>query len=80
MAKKYKISKGNLKEFFSFFGVKKTPEKIQNIIDNDPVLQKLQADFKKMNNKYAGDVQKMKIEKPDRFKWYQSLGLIPKDY
>jgi hypothetical protein len=43
-------------------------------------LQKLQADFKKMNNKYAGDVQKMKIEKPDRFKWYQSLGLIPKDY
>ena len=41
----------DLNEFFSFFGVKRTPEKIQNIIDNDPVLQKLQADFKKMNNK-----------------------------
>jgi hypothetical protein len=80
MVKKYKISKGNLKEFFSFFGVKRTPEKIQKIIDNDPVLQKLQADFKKMNSKYVVDIEKMKSEKPDRFKWYQKLGLIPKDY
>lgn len=80
MAKKYKISKRNLKEFFSFFGTKRTPEKIQKIIDNDPVLKKLEADFKKMNNKYADDIQKMKAERPDRFKWYQSLGLISKDY
>lgn len=80
MRPKYKISKPNLKEFFGLFGAKKTPEKIQKVIDNDPVLKKLQSDIDKIDKKYAPDIEKMKKENPERFKWFQDLGLIAKDY
>ena len=48
---KYKISKSNLKEFFGLFGDKKKPKDLQTIIDNDPVLKKLDADIAKLNNR-----------------------------
>jgi hypothetical protein len=40
---KYKISKSNLKEFFGLFGRSKEDRqaKINQLIDNDPVLKKL---------------------------------------
>lgn len=41
MAKKYKISESNLKEFFGLFGKKDKPKQIQTIIDNDPVLKSI---------------------------------------
>jgi hypothetical protein len=53
MAKKYKISKSNLNEFFSFFGDKKKPSQIQSIIDKDPVLQKLDKDIADLNKASA---------------------------
>jgi len=48
---KYKISKSNLKEFFGFFGDKKKPKDLQSVIDNDPVLKKLDADIARLNNR-----------------------------
>ena len=48
---KYKISKSNLKEFFGFFGDKKKPKDLQTVIDNDPILKKLDADIAKLNNR-----------------------------
>jgi hypothetical protein len=48
---KYKISKSNLKEFFGFFGDKKKPKDLQTVIDNDPVLKKLDADIARLNNR-----------------------------
>jgi hypothetical protein len=52
----------------------------EKLANNDPTLKKLEADFKKMNNTYSGDIEKMKVERPDRFKYYQDIGLISKDY
>jgi hypothetical protein len=51
MAKKYKISKSNLTEFFSFFGKKQTPDEIRKIIDDDPILKKLDKDIGDINDK-----------------------------
>ena len=54
--KKYKISKKNLKEFFGFFtSKKKTPAEIQKLIDNDPVLQRLEKDMRAINDKSKED-------------------------
>lgn len=58
MAKKYKISRKNLNEFFSFFGKKQTPDEIRKIIDNDPVLRKLDKDIGDMNDKAAKRMEK----------------------
>ena len=57
MAKKYKISRKNLNEFFSFFGKKKAPDEIRKIIDNDPILKKLDKDIGDINDK-AGERMK----------------------
>lgn len=48
---KYKISKSNLKEFFGLFGKKNKPKDLKTIIDNDPVLKKLDADIAKLNDR-----------------------------
>ena len=48
--KKYKISKSNLKEFFGFFGKKKKPKDLQQVIDNDPQLKKIDAEIARLNN------------------------------
>ncbi len=76
---KYKISKSNISEFFGFLGKAKTPDKLQKIIDNDPILQKLSADIKKINAKYGDDIDRMKVEDPETFKMLQNVGMIPKD-
>jgi hypothetical protein len=76
---KYKISRSNINEFFGFLGKAKTPDKLQKVIDNDPILQKLAADIKKINAKYGDDIDRMKVEDPETFKMLQSVGMIPKD-
>jgi hypothetical protein len=58
MAKKYKISKKNLNEFFNFFGDKKKPAQIQSIIDKDPVLQKLDKKIADLNKDAADQMFK----------------------
>jgi hypothetical protein len=67
--KKYKISKHNLKEFFGFIGKKKTPAEIQKVIDNDPVLQKLQKDYIALNTKSKDYAEKIKKRSPEIYKW-----------
>jgi hypothetical protein len=62
--RKYKISKSNLKEFFGFFGKKKKPKDLQQVIDNDPILKKLDADIEKLNQQYGKlDPEHVKILK-----------------
>ena len=61
MAKKYKISESNLKEFFGLFGKKDKPKQIQHIIDNDPVLKKLDRDIGDINDR-AGERMKKTLD------------------
>jgi len=77
---KYKIKKHQLKEFFGLFTKKRTPEKLQKLIDKDPILQKLKADVDKLNYKYKPAIDKLKDEKPEMFRMFQDWGLIPNDY
>ena len=53
MKQKYKISKGYLKEFFGLFGKSKEDriKKINDVIDNDPILKKLDKDIEALNKK-----------------------------
>jgi hypothetical protein len=61
--KKYKISKHNLKEFFGLFGgTKKKPQSMQDLIDNDPVLKKLEKELGDINKKAA---ERIKRTDPD---------------
>lgn len=77
--KKYKISKSNLNEFFGFFTKKKTPQQIQKLIDNDPVLQKLQSDMRAINDKGKDYADKLKDRSPEIYKFLQKQGLVPND-
>ena len=79
MAKKYKISESNLNGFWGLFASKKTPDKLQNIIDNDPVLKKLQSDLKDLNSSAKDYLDKVKSKNPERYKWLQQTGLVGKD-
>jgi DNA-directed RNA polymerase subunit H (RpoH/RPB5) len=77
--KKYKISKSNLKEFFGLFG-KKKPQTLQQIIDADPVLQKLDDEMGDIVKSLAPRVRKIADEQPELFKKWVKLGIIDKDF
>ena len=77
--KKYKISKSNLKEFFGLFG-KKKPQTLQSIIDNDPVLQKLDNEMTDIVKSFAPRVRKIADEQPELYKKWVKLGIIDKDF
>ncbi len=77
--KKYKISKSNLKEFWGLFG-KSKPQTMQQIIDDDPVLKKLDADLADIDRKYIPRLRQMKKEDPTLFKKMQRLGIIDKEF
>lgn len=72
--KKYKIKRKNLKEFFGFFGLKKKPEEIQQIIDNDPVLKKLEKELIAINTKAQSSLEKR--VPPERLEKYRKMGWI----
>jgi hypothetical protein len=76
---KYKISKGNLKEFWGMFG-KKKPETLQQIIDNDPILKKLDAEMEDIAKEYIPRIQKIKKDQPELFKKMQDRGIIDRDF
>jgi hypothetical protein len=78
--KKYKISKSNLKEFFGVFTKKKTPQQIQTLIDNDPVLQKLEKDLKAINSKNQDYMDGLKTKNPKLYKWLDDNGMINTQY
>ena len=50
MAKRYKLSEGLFDKFWQLFSSKKTPTQLQNVIDKDPVLLKLQKQFNDLNS------------------------------
>ncbi len=77
--KRYKISESNLNEFWGLFG-KPKPQSMQQIIDNDPILKKLDAEIGDMNTKYEPKLRQMKREDPEFFKKLQKIGLITKDF
>lgn len=60
--KKYTISKHNLKEFFGIFGLsqKDRDEKINNLIDNDPVLKQIDANMRALDQKAVDRIKKDK--------------------
>jgi hypothetical protein len=66
---KYKISKSNLKEFFGLFGKSKENRQsiINQLIDNDPVLKKLDKDIADINKRAT---ERMKTYDPD---WIELL-------
>ena len=59
---KYKISKENINEFFGLFGKKKKPKDIEDIIKNDPVLQKIDKEIETLNKKAT---DRIKATDPD---------------
>jgi hypothetical protein len=48
---RYKISKKNINEFFGLFGKKKKPKDVDDLIKNDPILQKLDKEISAINQK-----------------------------
>jgi hypothetical protein len=58
--KRYKISESKLNEFWGLFG-KKKPETMQQIIDDDPILKKLDAELADINQSYVPRLRQMKI-------------------
>ena len=77
--KKYKISKSNLKEFFGLFG-KKKPQTLQSVIDNDPVLRKLDKEMGDIVKSFAPRVRKIADEQPELYQKWVKLGIIDKDF
>ena len=78
--KRYKISKENLNEFWGLFG-KKKPQTMQQVIDNDPVLNKLDAELYDINRSYIPKLQKVKDTQPEMWKQLLKYGLVdPKDF
>jgi hypothetical protein len=57
---KYKISKSNLNEFFGWFGKSKKPKDLQTVINNDPILKRLDADITDLNRKASAYIKKDK--------------------
>ena len=57
---RYKISKENINEFFGLFGKKKKPKNVDDLIKNDPVLQKLDKQIGDLNKKAMSRLEKDK--------------------
>lgn len=71
---------GRLLEFFGLIKRKKTPEEIERLINNDPVLQKLQKDLRTFNDKSKKHLDKVKNEDPKLYKWLKDTGMIHTKY
>ena len=57
---RYKISKENINEFFGLFGKKKKPKNVDDLIKNDPVLQKLDKQIGDLNKRAMNRLEKDK--------------------
>jgi phage host-nuclease inhibitor protein Gam len=77
--KRYKISKENLNEFWGMFG-KPKPQSIQQIIDNDPILKKLDGEMGDIAREYIPRIRKIKKDQPELFKKMQDKGIIDRDF
>jgi hypothetical protein len=57
---RYKISKKNINEFFGLFGKKKKPKDVDDLIKNDPILQKLDKEMGALNREAGKYLKKDK--------------------
>jgi len=76
MEKKYKLSEANINEFWTLFKSKKTPEKLQKIIDNDPVLKQLQAKIDAIDAKSKDYLDKVKKNDPEIYAYLLKHGFV----
>ena len=58
---RYKISKKNVNEFFGLFGKKKKPKSVDDLIKNDPILQKLDKEIEDINKKASKHIRRDKV-------------------
>jgi hypothetical protein len=77
--KKYKISENNLNEFWGWFG-KKKPQSLQQVLDNDPVLKKIDREIQATMDSQVPYLLKVKRERPEDWAWMVKAGLVPKDF
>ena len=77
MAKKYKLSEGFFDKFWHLFASKKTPDQLQKVIDNDPVLKKLQKQAAQLNDTGEDYLKKIKVKEPDTYAMLKRLNLAP---
>jgi hypothetical protein len=78
--KRYKISESKLNEFWGWFG-KKKPQTLQQVIDNDPVLNKLDDELYDINRSYIPKLQKVKDTQPEMWKQLVKYNMVdPKDF
>jgi hypothetical protein len=75
MAKRYKLSEEKINEFWGWFG-KKKPTSLQNVINTDPVLKKLDNDMEKIGKSYIPYLKKAKQKDPETWKKLVASGLI----
>jgi hypothetical protein len=73
--KKYKISESNLNEFWGWFG-KKKPEPLQKVIDNDPVLKKIDKEIRDLVDSQLPILLRLKKRNPDLWKLMVDKGLV----
>jgi hypothetical protein len=76
---RYRLSEFNFDRFWNLFGRKK-PQTIQQVIDNDPVLKKLDNDREELIQGFRPRLLKIKKEKPEEWDRLVKAGLVPKDY
>jgi TFIIF-interacting CTD phosphatase-like protein len=58
------------------FSNKKTTEKLQAIVNNDPVLKKLQSDLRNIHDKATDYLDTVKKEEPEIYQYLQKNGFI----
>jgi hypothetical protein len=73
---KYKLSEGNINEFWGWFG-KRKPAKLQKVVDDDPVLKKIDKDLEQQMTVLRPYANKLKKQNPDVWKYLKDNGLIP---
>jgi hypothetical protein len=76
--KKYKISESKLNEFWGWFGQKK-PQTLQKVIDNDPILKKLDREMRDLVDSQIPILLRMKKNNPDVWEKMVEKGLVPAD-
>jgi len=75
MAKRYKLSEEKINEFWGWFG-KKKPTSLQNVINTDPVLKKLDNDMEKIGKSYIPYLKKVRKDHPEIWKRIVNSGTI----
>ena len=72
---KYKLSEGLMSTFWSWIGRKK-PSSLQQVIDKDSVLKKIDKDLAQIASAYKPYLRKKRAEDPEFWKKLVDVGLI----